>query len=185
MKKIILCIVGLIAFGFIIFYGYLTIQVNMAVSNVKNSIYAGNITDIPMSSKNFMQTTRNEYFDNVWKNIKITNPPVLPVFNNATVKFTITAPDMYSKIMSFLELDISEITADDVNKSCLEYANNPDAPRIETVIEIKMHKENGKWVLDIENFDFLNAITGNSAKAYQEMYKKAIDEIRENIRGEE
>lgn len=185
MKKIILCIVGLIAIGFIVFYGYLTIQANMAISNVKNSIYAGDITDIPMSSNNFMQTTRNEYFDNVWKNIKITNPPVLPLFNNATVRFTVTAPDMYSKAMSFLELDTNKITADNMNKSLLEYANNPDTPRIKSVVEVKMHKENGKWVLDIENFDFLNAITGNTAKAYQEMYKKAIDEIRENIRGEE
>lgn len=90
------------------------------------------------------------------------------------ITFVVTAPDM---------TDCNDIytaeTQDDFETTFAEHIRTTDEK--EFIVSVPYKKQRGNVAIDYQTSEFINSITGGFLESYKTHYKKALDELREQV----
>lgn len=90
------------------------------------------------------------------------------------ITFVVTAPDM---------ADCNDIytagTQDEFESAFAEHLRTTDEK--EFIVSVPYKKHGGNVVIDYQTSEFINSITGGFLESYKTHYKKALDELREQV----
>lgn len=100
----------------------------------------------------------------------------LKKINDSTIEYEITAPKLENIFQDALDQNLEDSEIEDYLR---EYIRNADKEKID--IEVSYTYVDGIFEADYETEEFVNALTGNMIKSYQELVQQMIQEMSTEV----
>lgn len=100
----------------------------------------------------------------------------LKKINDSTIEYEIKAPKLENIFQDALEQNLEDSEIEDYLR---EYIRNADKEKID--VEVSYTYVDGIFKADYETEEFVNALTGNMIKSYQELVQQMIQEMSTEV----
>lgn len=97
---------------------------------------------------------------------------------DSTIEYEIEAPDM-SKVFVDIDTNAMDISEDELLQYVKNYAHNAETK--ETTVTLEYILVEDEPIVNYQNEEFVNAVTGGLLDAYQALYSEMIDEYMEGV----
>jgi len=99
-------------------------------------------------------------------------------YSDDTINVIVTAPDMSGCAEIVISAALSD-DEDELKKTINDYAEQAD--KITTEVTLDYVEKDGEILINYNNEEFLNAVTGNFSVAYSSIYAQYIEELVEEV----
>ncbi len=147
------------------------------IKKINNVLFSENIVEEEF--KKFIETPEPTATDGIMADIISLAEIELTAKTQTSVTFSVLSPDMSDFSDEILPLVDANTTEEELKELITDYAKNSEKVLSEVTLDYTV--ENGTVYINYNTPDFLNAITGNFATGYAEIYKEYILSLTEEV----
>lgn len=148
-----------------------------AALQINYSYYDNHFDNLTNNSSN-ISTTDISIISVIMENSDFSRSSISSLNNTAKFDLTIVAPDMYTTIIDYSELQYANpLTGAELTDILVEAASDTSTARITTTLSVVIAIENEQPIIYLDEVQFMDAVSGDLTRGYREIYLKALQEM--------